>query len=170
MRSVRVAAVQLNATADPVENLALADRLARAAAADGASLIVLPEKWTAIGSDAELRAVAETLEGPSVSWARETARELQVDLVAGSIVELREGEPKLANTCVHAGPDGEVKAVYRKMHMFDVEVGGRAYRESELEQPGEEIVLSHSAEGVPLGLSYCYDLRFTELYRILAVR
>ena len=54
--------------------------------------------------------------------------------------------------------------------MFDVDVGGRSYRETELEQAGEEIVLSHTAEGVELGLSICYDLRFPELYRILAVR
>ena len=60
--------------------------------------------------------------------------------------------------------------MYRKVHMFDVEVGGRAYRESELEEPGEEIVLSQTADGVELGLSICYDLRFPELYRILAVR
>ena len=84
---MRVAAVQLNSTADPAANLAVADRLTRAAAADGASLIVLPEKWTAIGSDEELRAAAETLEGPAIEWARAIARELGVDLIAGSIVE-----------------------------------------------------------------------------------
>ena len=71
---------------------------------------------------------------------------------------------------MHIDPQGEVSAVYRKLHMFDVEVGGRAYRESELEEPGEEIVLSQTADGVELGLSICYDLRFPELYRILAVR
>ena len=60
--------------------------------------------------------------------------------------------------------------MYRKIHMFDVEVEGRAYRESDVEDPGEEIVLSHAADGVELGLSICYDLRFPELYRILAVR
>ena len=105
-----------------------------------------------------------------MSWARETARELGVDLVAGSILERVPGQEKLANTSVHVGPDGEVAAVYRKIHMFDVEVGGRLYRESELEQPGEEIVLSRTAGGVELGLTVCYDLRFPELYRILAVR
>jgi predicted amidohydrolase len=62
-----------------------------------------------------------------------------------------------------------VRATYRKVHMFDVEVGGRSYRESELEEPGEEIVISQTADGVGLGLSICYDLRFPELYRILAV-
>jgi predicted amidohydrolase len=167
---LRVAAIQLNATADPAANLAVADRLTRAAAADGATVIVLPEKWTAMGGEDELRAAAEPLDGPAVSWARKVARELAVDLVAGSILELVAGQEKLANTCVHVDPRGEVRAVYRKVHMFDVEVDGRSYLESALEQPGEEIVLSRTGDGVGLGLSICYDLRFPELYRILAVR
>ena len=167
---MRVAAVQLNSTADPAANLASADRLTRAAAADGARLIVLPEKWTAIGSDEQQRSAAQTLAGPAVEWARAIARELGVDLVAGSILELVPGQDKLANTSVHVDPQGELRATYRKLHMFDVEVGGRTYRESDIEAPGEEIVLSETADGVPLGLSICYDLRFPELYRILAVR
>jgi deaminated glutathione amidase len=167
---LRVAAVQLNSTADPAANLVVADRLTRAAAEDGARLIVLPEKWTAIGSDAQLHAAAQTLEGPAIDWARATARELDVDLVAGSIIERLPGQEKLANTSVHVGPRGEVKAVYRKVHMFDVEIGERSYRESDVEEPGEEIVLSETAEGVELGLSICYDLRFPELFRVLAVR
>jgi deaminated glutathione amidase len=167
---LRVAAVQLNSTADQAANMAVADRLTRAAAADGASLIVLPEKWTAMGSDADLRAAAETLDGPAIQWARSIARELGVDLVAGSIVERVAGREKLANTTVHVDPRGEVQAVYRKVHMFDVDIGGRSYRESDLEEPGEEIVLSETVDGVGLGLSICYDLRFPELYRILALR
>jgi predicted amidohydrolase len=167
---VKVAAVQLNSTADQVANLAAADRLTRAAAADGARLIVLPEKWTAMGSEEDLRAGAETLEGAAIGWARAIARELAVDLVAGSLLERVPGRAKLANTSVHVDPRGEVIAVYRKLHMFDVEVGGRVYRESALEEPGEEIVTSRTAGGVELGLSICYDLRFPELYRILAVR
>jgi deaminated glutathione amidase len=167
---LRVAAVQLNSTADMTANLATADRLTRAAAADGARLIVLPEKWTAMGSEAQQRAAAEPLDGSVVQWARAIARELEVDLLAGSMLELVSGQEKLANTSVHVDPQGEIRAVYRKMHMFDVEVDGRSYRESELEEPGDEIVLSQTADGVELGLSICYDLRFPELYRILAVR
>ncbi len=167
---MRVAAVQLNSSADPAANLAVADRLTRAAAADGAKLIVLPEKWTAIGSEQDLRASAQTLDGAALAWARAIARELELDLVAGSILERVPGQSKLANTSVHVSPQGELSATYRKIHMFDVEVGGRTYRESELEQPGEEIVVSQTAAGVELGLSICYDLRFPELYRILAVR
>ncbi len=167
---MRVAAVQINSTADRSANLAAADRLTRAAAADGASLIVLPEKWTAMGSEQDMRAAAEPLDGgPSLAWARGLARELGVELVAGSILERVPGQEKLSNTSVHLDSTGEIRAVYRKIHMFDVEVGGQVYRESELEQPGEEIVLSRTAAGVELGLSVCYDLRFPELYRILAV-
>jgi deaminated glutathione amidase len=167
---LRVAAVQLNSGAEPSANLATADRLTRAAAADGARLIVLPEKWTAMGEDEQLRAAAQTLDGPAIAWARETARELGVELLAGSIVERVEGREKLANTSVHVGADGELKAVYRKVHMFDVEVAGRSYRESDLEDAGDQLELSSTDDGVELGLSICYDLRFPELYRILAVR
>ncbi len=167
---MRVAAVQLNATADPAANLAVADRLTRAAAADGASVIVLPEKWTAMGSDDQLRAAAQTLDGPAIGWARDCARELGVELIAGSIVERVHGRDKLANTSVHVDAHGELRGVYRKLHMFDVHVAGRSYRESDLEDAGDEIVLSQTAGGVELGLSICYDVRFPELYRILAVR
>ncbi len=166
---MRVAAVQLTSTAEKAANLACAERLTRAAAADGAKLIVLPEKWTAIGSAEDLRAAAEPLDGPAIEWARAIARELGVDLVAGSITERVAGQEKLANTSVHVNPRGDVKAVYRKVHMFDVDVGGRSYRESDVEEPGGEIVLSETADGVELGMSICYDLRFPELFRILAV-
>jgi deaminated glutathione amidase len=167
---MRAAAVQLNSTEDKERNLAAADRLTRAAASDGAELVVLPEKFNVLGTPDDYRRGAETMDGPTLGWARDTARELGVDLVAGSIVERREGHDKLSNTSVHVGPDGEVKAVYRKIHMFDVVVGGQTYRESETEEPGDELVLSETADGVPLGLTVCYDLRFPELYRILAVK
>jgi predicted amidohydrolase len=167
---VKAAAVQLNSTGDKPANLAAADRLVRAAAAAGEELVVLPEKWTVLGTGEDLRAGAEPLDGPAISWARQTASELGIDLVAGSIVERLADSEMLANTSVHVGPDGEVKAVYRKIHMFDVEVDGVTYRESEHEQAGDEIVVSEAANVVALGMSICYDVRFPELYRILALR
>jgi deaminated glutathione amidase len=170
---MRVAAVQLNSTADFERNLERADRFTRAAAADGAQLVVLPEKWSALGCGEALRAGAQPLDGPAVAWARALARELGIDLVAGSIAE-REGDAsdasRLRNTSVHVGPGGEIQATYRKVHMFDVVVDGTVYRESEHEEPGEEVVVSQTADGVELGLSICYDVRFPELYRILAIR
>ena len=164
------AAVQLNSTADRERNLAAADRLTRAAAAAGAELIVLPEKWPVLASPEETAQGAEPFDGPALTWAAAIARELGVDLVAGSIAERVPGHEKGSNTSVHFGPDGEPKAVYRKIHMFDVEVGGRTYRESEKEAPGDDVVLSETAAGVELGMTICYDVRFPELYRILAVR
>src|SRR6186713_2665145 len=148
---MRAAAVQLESTKDTDQNVAAAERLVRGAAADYA-------------------AGAEPLDGRPVTWARELARELGIDLVAGSVAERREGRERVSNTSVHAGPDGELRAVYRKIHMFDVEVGGVEYRESEHSEPAGEIVLSETANGVGLGLTICYDLRFPELYRILALR
>jgi deaminated glutathione amidase len=167
---VRAAAVQLQSTPDRDRNLEAADRLTRAAAKAGAELIVLPEKWPALGTPEQTIAAAEPFDGPILRWASAIARELGIDLVAGSFSERVEGDERGRNTSIHLGPDGELRASYRKIHMFDVEVGGRVYKESEHEAPGEEIVVSETAGGTALGLSICYDVRFPELYRILAVR
>ena len=172
---MRAAAIQMNSTGDRPGNRAIAERLVRAAAADGASLVVLPEKWNVLGTPEQLAAGAEPLDGPSTTWARELARELRIDLIAGSIVERRadatSGEhAKHFNTSVHVGPDGDVKAVYRKLHLFDVEVEGVVYRESDGEDPGDEIVTTTLQDGTRLGMAICYDLRFPELFRILALR
>jgi predicted amidohydrolase len=164
---MRAGAVQLNSQADFDRNLAAADRLVREAAGRGAELVVLPEKWTVLGTGEQLSAGAQSLDGPAIEWARAIARELELDLVAGSIVEHVPGQEKTCNTSVHVGPDGELRTVYRKLHMFDVEVDGVVYAESEHEQPGEEIATSELAGGTKLGMTICYDVRFPELYRRL---
>jgi predicted amidohydrolase len=178
---VKAAAVQLNSGADVEANIAAADGHVRAAVADGATLVVLPEKWTVMGGPEDLRAGAQTLEGSAIGWARETARGLGIDLVAGSIAErhapdspndVQSGSPanrRLSNASVHVGPDGEIKAVYRKLHMFDVEIEGKRYCESDTDEPGDEIVVSQLADDAKLGMSICYDLRFPELFRVLAL-
>jgi len=167
---VRAAAVQLNATADKDRNLATADRLVREAAARGAELVVLPEKWPVLGPGAVLRDGAEALDGPAITWAQGIAGELELELIAGSLSVREPGQERLSNLSLHIGPDGETRAAYRKLHMFDVEVDGTTYRESEHERPGDEVVLSATDDGVELGLTICYDLRFPELYRALAER
>jgi predicted amidohydrolase len=165
---VRAAAVQLNSTEDTDRNLATADRLVRDAAAQGAELVVLPEKWSVLGRPEAMLAGAQPLDGELITWARDTAAELGIDLVAGSIVERVPGQEKRANTSVHVGPGGELRAVYRKIHMFDVEVEGVAYQESAHEEPGDQAVVSELQSGIPLGMTICYDLRFPELFRVLA--
>jgi predicted amidohydrolase len=166
---LRVAAVQLNSTGEVARNLASAERLVRAAATDGADLVALPEKWNLLASGEEMAAGAEPLDGPSLAAARGWARELGIHLLAGSVAERSGDGEKAFNTSVLIGPDGEDLAVYRKIHMFDVEAGGVTYRESDHEQAGGEIV-DAAVGDLGVGLTVCYDLRFPELYRILAVR
>jgi predicted amidohydrolase len=166
---IRVACVQMTSRSDKAANLETAERLVTQAASTGADVVVLPEKWNAIG-DAELyRATAEPLEGgESVAAMSAWANNHGITLVGGSIAERREGREKLSNTSIVFDPEGRIAAVYRKIHLFDVEVGGVVYRESEAEEPGGEPVVCE-AEDWKIGLSVCYDVRFPELYRILAL-
>jgi deaminated glutathione amidase len=166
---VRVAAVQLNSNGNKQRNLATAERLVREAAASGAEFVALPEKWNLLAGGEELVAGAEALDGPSLTAARGWARELGIHLLAGSISEAGGEGEKASNTSVLVGPDGDDLAVYRKIHMFDVDAGGVSYRESEHERPGAEPVTAPLGELV-LGMTVCYDLRFPELFRILALR
>jgi predicted amidohydrolase len=166
---LRVACVQFNSSPSKADNLERMEPLVARAAATGADLVLLPEKWNGLGSHEILLDVAEPLEGgETVEAMSGWARTHGITLVGGSIAERRDGREKLSNTSVVFDPEGEVAAVYRKIHMFDVEVGGVAYRESESEEPGEG-PMSCEVEGWKLGLTVCYDLRFPELYRILAV-
>jgi predicted amidohydrolase len=166
---IRVACVQMTSRRDKAANLERAEALVARAASTGADVVVLPEKWNLIGSAGDFRETAETLDGGESVQAMSTwARTLGVSLVGGSITERRDGHEKLSNTSCVFDADGELVAVYRKIHLFDVEVGGHVYRESEAEEPGTEPVLAQ-IEDWPVGLSVCYDVRFPELYRILAL-
>lgn len=167
---VRAAAIQLNSTEDVNANIATAERLVRQAADRGAELVVLPEKWNVLGRGEAMAAAAEPITGAVSLWAYGLATELGIDLVAGSFVESRQGQERTSNTSLHYNPDGRLRGVYRKLHMFDVEVDGTVYAESAREQPGDEVVVSELTGGVRLGMSICYDVRFPELFRALAAR
>src|SRR5919197_5408593 len=157
---LRVACVQLTSGPDKAANLGKAERLVARAAATGADVVVLPEKWNAIGDAEVLHAAAEPLEGgESVEAMAEWARTHGVTLVGGSITESRAGREKLSNTSVVFDSDGAIAAVYRKIHLFDVEVGGVVYRESEAEEPGTDPVVAE-VEDWGVGVSVCYDVRF----------
>ena len=156
----------MTATDDVDRALEVVDRLTRAAARDGAELVVLPEKWPALGAGDVVRAGAQDEDGPAIAWARGAAAELGIDLVAGSVA-LRVGD-RLRNTSLHVGPDGEIRARYTKLHLFDVEVDGQSYLESEHEDAGDEATLTRTADGVAVGMAICYDLRFPELFGALA--
>jgi predicted amidohydrolase len=166
---LRVACVQMSSTAWKADNLEKAEGLVARAAATGADVVLLPETWTGLGSSEIFRSVAEPLDGgEAVAAMRAWAKGYGISIVGGSISELVDGRDRLANTCVVLDPEGEIAAVYRKIHMFDVDVGGHAYRESDAMEPGEEVV-NVDVEGWNVGLTVCYDLRFPELYRLLAL-
>lgn len=167
---MRVAVLQLCSTPDPAANRAVADRLVREAHGRGARTVVLPEKWSALGRTADVAAGAEDPYGPSVRWAREVARELAIDLFAGSVT-VRRPDGRLQNTALHVTPRGRIVR-YGKLHLFDADVAGTRYRESDDEVAGDGLVTTTLADDAAtcVGMSVCYDLRFPELYRALAAR
>jgi predicted amidohydrolase len=163
---VKAAVVQINSTTDAAANLAAGRSQVEGAALAGAELVVLPEKWPYLAEAGGILDGAEGIDGPAVTAASEWAREFGVALVAGSMCELAE-DGSHTNTSVLIGPDGEIRATYRKLHMFDVEVDGKAYRESAFEDPGSEVIVAECGEA-RIGMAVCYDLRFPELFREMA--
>lgn len=166
--SFLLGAVQMTSTADRARNLETAAKLVNEAAEAGARLVGLPENFGFMGREEERIAGAETIEGPTVSALRDLARRRRVSVLAGSIAEKVDDPRKTANTSVLIGDDGSILAVYRKIHLFDVNIpDGARYAESETVEPGDRPVAVDTPLG-RVGLTVCYDLRFPELYRRLA--
>lgn len=165
---MKVAAIQMSSTPDKEENKATAAALIRAAVSDGAELVALPELWSCHGLEKVYRENAEPVPGPTTEALAGLARELGVYVLGGSILE-EAGPAKMFNTSTFFTPDGELAAVYRKIHLFDVKAPDREYLESASIAPGKEIVTA-KADSATLGLSVCYDVRFPELYRLLALQ
>ena len=168
---MRVAAVQTTAGPDRDENLGAAGALVAEAAASGAELVVLPELFSVAGSPEVLRTMAEDLRGPTLAWATRLAADLSVHILAGSFPERAADGRRVHNTSCLVAPTGALVATYRKVHLFDVDLPGAEVRESATFVPGDDICVA-PLPNVPavLGLSICYDLRFPELYRVLALR
>jgi predicted amidohydrolase len=165
---MRVAVCQLNARDDRRTNLATARELLDRAAAAGADLAVLPEYVDYLGP-ATGSPEPEPVDGPVATFFADAARELRMWVHAGSFHELGPDPARTFNTSLVFDRAGTLAAVYRKIHLYDVEIPGRvSYQESRTVAPGAETVVTE-VDGVPVGLSICYDLRFPELYRRLAV-
>jgi predicted amidohydrolase len=167
--TVRVAAIQMSSTGDLAQNLGQAEALIHEAADRGARIAALPENFAFMGSDKERAGVAQPLDGPITTRLKQIAKDRSLVLVGGSFLEAHPDTPgKPFNTSVIIDPRGEIAGVYRKIHLFDVDLpGSPVYRESDHISPGAETVLKE-IEGMRFGLSICYDLRFPELYRQLA--
>ena len=168
-RKLTAAAIQMSSTPDREENKATAGALIRAAVSAGADLVALPELWSCHGLDEVYRENAEPVPGPTTEFLGNLARELGVYVLGGSILEGGPGAERLSNTSTFFSPSGEMVAVYRKIHLFDVKVSDKEYLESAKIAPGDEIVTA-KAGAATVDLSVCYDVRFPELYRLLALR
>lgn len=167
---LNVAVLQMNSGSDKNANIAAALELIDRAAAAGARLAVLPEVWTYLGPDEGNRPHADSVPGPVTDLLADRARRHGMYVHGGSFLETRQDEPGLSNTSLVFNPDGDIIARYSKIHMFDVVLDGDAkYMESATVTPGDEIV-TVDIDGMPVGLAICYDLRFPELFRILALR
>jgi len=161
---MRAAISQLNAGVDDVEaNMTTAERLLDAAADGGADIAVLPELFAYYGSQRRMRELAEPLGGPITARIAGLARSRSMWVLGGSVCESADG--RVYNTSFLFDRDGEMLARYRKIHLYDAELPGqRPIRESALFAAGDEVV-THDVDGIRLGMSICYDLRFPELYR-----
>jgi len=172
MAAIRVGVIQMTSTADLAANLAAARSLVGAAVRRDAQLIALPENFAFLGREGEAIPCAQGLDGEIVGVVRSLAKEHGVWLLGGTVPEAVPGGSLIHNTSVLVAPSGEVAAVYRKIHLFDVDLrtsGGGAFSESAVVTPGEAVVVAETPFG-GIGLSVCYDVRFPELYRAMAER
>ena len=165
---MRAACIQFQARAEKARNLEDMAPLVARAADLGADVVLLPEKWNAWLDGPGLRDQAERLDaGPTVEVMSDWARAHRVNLIGGSIAILGDGD-RVGNVSIVYDRDGARIAAYTKIHLFDVDVGGISYRESDGTEPGSQPVVA-DIDGVRVGLTVCYDLRFPELYRVLAL-
>jgi len=171
LTTLRVGVVQMCSTDDLAANLASARALVESAAHRGASLIALPENFAFLRREGTPIPCAQGLDGEIVGTVRDLARSLGVWLLGGTFPEAT-ADTRVHNTSVLVSPEGELVAVYRKIHLFDVDLresGGGRFTESAVIAPGDEIVVAQTPWG-RIGLSICYDVRFPELYRAMAER
>jgi len=169
---VRVALVQMTSTADLSANLESARRAVISAVEQGAEFIALPENFAFLRREGNPIPCAQGLDGEIVGSVRELARQHRVPILAGTFAEAIEADERAYNTSVLISATGAIEAVYRKIHLFDVDLtesGGGVFVESSFIAPGKDVVVASTDFG-KIGLSVCYDLRFPELYREMAAR
>ncbi len=165
---MKVAAIQMNTKDNKEQNLNKAISLVDQSAEEEPDLVVLPEYFSYLGPDGEKYPNSEDIPGPTINALAAKARQHSFYLLAGSILETVPDQGKCYNTSVLLDPKGEILCLYRKIHLFDVEIpGGVLFRESQTIVSGREKVIAETEFG-KWGLSICIDLRYPELYRYLA--
>ena len=170
MGTLRVAAVQMSSHQDRRANLAVAAKLLNDAIVRGAELVALPENFTFLDREGHKVKVVEDLDGsPGVNLLRETAMKANVVVVGGSVPLMTADGERVTNTCLVIGPDGSILARYDKIHLFDIALDdAHDFRESRFIAPGDDLA-TFDCHGHKMGLSICYDVRFPEMYRQMAM-
>ena len=171
MTYLRTAVIQLNSRGNVAENMSTVEQSLDHAATMGAQFIALPEYWTYLGPYTGFEDAAQTLSGSAITMLQEKARKHKVIVHGGSIVEKHPTiTGKFYNTSVLINRDGEIVTQYHKIHLFDVDLAnGEKHYESERIVPGNQVVTA-DIDGIRFGLTVCYDLRFPELFRSLALQ
>jgi predicted amidohydrolase len=174
-RALVFAAVQLSSQGDVAENLDRVEARVAEAAERGADVVLLPENFAYFGDEEGKRSIAEDFSpegeaGPITSRLAAMARTNKIHLIGGGVPERSHDAARPFNACVVMNPKGEVISLYRKVHLFDVDLPDRTtYRESSATSAGDTAKVV-DIEGTSVGLSVCYDVRFPELYRALSAR
>jgi predicted amidohydrolase len=170
---MKIALIQMNSVADKAANIAQARELIeRAVELEKPDWVLLPEHfdWSGGTTADKVREAEEVGSGPASTMARELAAKHKIWIHAGSLLERVKGENRVHNTTVVYDRSGKQAALYRKIHLFDITApDGTAYKESASVKPGREIV-TYDCEGITVGCTICYDLRFPELFQALTAR
>lgn len=166
---LRVSLVQMKITNQVEENVNTAVALIREAAQGNPDVVVLPENFHMMGRKVEFFEAAETVDGPTLTTLKNLAKELQLYIVAGTMYIREKGQEKLKNTCCVINPEGEIQDKYEKVHTFNAQIGDRAVNGNKVEEAGNKLVVTN-IKGVSVGLSVCFDIRFPEMFRILALK
>ena len=166
--ATQIGVIQMCATANVSANMHIAAELTGKAVAAGAKVVFWPEAFSYIGSDRDRREILESLDqgGPILDACKNQASKHGIDLVVGGFHEAAP-DGKAYNSCIHINPDGKMGEVYRKIHLFDVDLpDGTRMFESRATLPGDRAVVAELPFG-SLGLTVCYDIRFPNLYQRL---
>lgn len=163
---MRVGLCQLPVTAELKTNHAAMRAMVLQAAAEGCDLVCLPEMWPCPYENEAFVAFAESAYGETWHWMKEAAKDAGVYLIGGSVPEL--DDKQLFNTCFVFDPDGQAIAKHRKVHLFDIDVPGQRFMESDTFTPGENFTVFETPFG-RIGVAICFDIRFVEQFRIMAL-
>jgi predicted amidohydrolase len=168
MRKYKIGMIQMDTRGDRDDNLKRIEAFIAQAKAEGVALITLPEVMNRMTVDRTID-TSEPLDGPTITFMKECAKKYDMWIHCGSIRE-KQAEGLPYNTTVLLNPEGETAAIYRKIHLYDVDIPGKVTAlESSRNKAGEDVVSVETPMG-HLGLTICYDLRFPELFRLLSLQ